>query len=78
LLGLASDRVGAYWIDQRVRFGKTPPRVIASPELVMRVVASLKGAIGYVEMNPGSVPSALTVLKVEDKAPTDPGYAFAD
>jgi hypothetical protein len=77
LLGLAPDRMGAYWINQRVRFGKTPPRVIPSPALVMRVVASLKGAIGYLEMDPSSVPSALTVLSVEGKAPNEPGYLFA-
>lgn len=40
----------------------------------MRVVASLEGAIGYLETNPNSVPSALSVLAVDGKRPTDQDY----
>lgn len=63
-----------HWIDRKIRQGTDAPRSLPSAELAMRVVASLEGAIGYLETNPNSVPSALSVLAVDGKRPTDQDY----
>ena len=74
VLGLGPDRVGSFWVDQRVRSGLNPPRTISTPEMLMRVVASMRGAISYVQMNPTAVPAGLRVLTVDGKGPTDSAY----
>jgi hypothetical protein len=48
VLGLAPEEVGRFWIDQRIRGFGYPPRQVAEPGIMLRVVASLKGSIGYV------------------------------
>ncbi len=47
-LGLSPDEVDRYWIDQKIRDGKSPPRPLPSEGAVLRFVQSNKGAIGYV------------------------------
>lgn len=74
LLGLSQDKVPNYWIDRKIRQGTDAPRSLPSAELAMRVVASLKGAIGYLEADPSSVPAALSVLAVDGKRPGDEDY----
>ncbi|MBV9948556.1 MAG: substrate-binding domain-containing protein [Myxococcales bacterium] len=49
VLGLDPDRVQKYWIDRKVRGGERPPRRVPSAGVVLRVVASDHGAVGYVE-----------------------------
>jgi hypothetical protein len=41
------DEVARYWIDRRVRGGHRPPRQVPGAALMVRIVASLEGAIGY-------------------------------
>jgi ABC-type phosphate transport system substrate-binding protein len=48
VLGLEPDEVGRFWVDQKIRGGARPPRQIESAALVLRLVAKLPGAIGYV------------------------------
>jgi hypothetical protein len=74
VLRLAADRIGAYWIDQKIRTGMSPPRSVNSHDMLLRVIASLKGAIGYAQMNPHAVPLGIVALTVEGKSPTDPAY----
>ena len=76
LLSLTPDRVGTFWIDQKIRHGIEAPRSTPSPEMMVRAVGSLKGLIGYVQMNPSAIPSAVTVLTVDGKKPSDPAYAL--
>ena len=77
VLGLAPDRVGAFWIDQRIRSGTTPPRSINTPEMVLRVAASMRGIIGYVQTDPKTLPAGVEALSIDGKRPNDADYALA-
>jgi hypothetical protein len=48
VLGLAPAEVGRFWVDQRIRGAGHPPRQVSDPGIMLRLVASLKGSIGYV------------------------------
>jgi hypothetical protein len=48
VLRMDPDAVARFWRDRRVRSGSPPPRQISDPLTVLRVVAKLGGAIGYV------------------------------
>lgn len=48
VLGLDPDRVARYWVDRKIRGGNPPPKNIPSAGMVVKVVASKDGAIGYV------------------------------
>lgn len=77
LLGLSPEKVPLYWIDRKIRQSTDPPRSLPSPELLLRVVASLKGGIGYLEADPATIPNALRVLSVDGRRPTDSDYPLA-
>lgn len=47
-LHMEGDTVARYWIDQRVRGGQQPPTQVPDSKLMLRVVSSLSGAVGYV------------------------------
>jgi ABC-type phosphate transport system substrate-binding protein len=47
VLRMSPFEVGRFWVDQRVRGQVRPPREIADPELIRRLVASLPGSIAY-------------------------------
>ena len=74
VLDLSPDQVGAYWVDRKIRNGGQPPRTLPLANLVVRVVASLPGAIGYIEMDPRALPSTVRVLTIAGKRPEDPDY----
>lgn len=74
VLGLGPEQAARFWVDQRVRRGVQPPRGLTSTELVMKVVASLPGAVGYLAVPPSSVPAPLRVLSVEGEQPGAPKY----
>jgi hypothetical protein len=67
VLGMTADEAARYWVDARIRGLGAPPRSVSNPQLLVRVVASLPGTIGY-------APKALTegaavkLLKVEGLA----------
>jgi hypothetical protein len=48
VLGLDPDRVARYWIDRKIRGGNPPPKSLPNPAVVTKIVATKKGAIGYV------------------------------
>jgi len=48
VLRLNPDDVGRFWIDRRIRGLGLPPRQLAEPGSVMRVVEKLNGTISYV------------------------------
>jgi hypothetical protein len=47
-LHMEADAVARYWIDQRVRGGQQPPTQVPDSKLMLRVISSLAGAVGYV------------------------------
>ena len=47
-LHLEPDESARFWIDRRVRGGHPPPRQVPDARTMLRVVASLEGAVGYV------------------------------
>jgi hypothetical protein len=59
VLGMTADEAAHFWIDRRVRGGGDAPRKVTTVALMVRVVAALPGAIGYV---PASAP--ITGVKV--------------
>lgn len=77
VLGLGPDQVGRFWMDQRIRQASQPPRVIPSPELVVRVVVSLRGGVGYLIGAPKDLPKGVRNLSINGKGPTDPGYPLS-
>src|SRR5262245_3930625 len=46
-LGLEPAAVGRFWIDMRIRDQGRPPTTATTPELALRIVGALKGAITY-------------------------------
>jgi hypothetical protein len=65
VLRMGPDEVGRYWLDRRVRGGAPPPRQAPDPVTLVRLVARLEGAIGYV---PPTVPldDVRVLLKVQN------------
>jgi hypothetical protein len=47
VLGMDPDQAAHFWIDRRIRDGGAPPRKVPSVQMMQRVVASLRGSIGY-------------------------------
>jgi hypothetical protein len=47
VLRMSPAEVNRYWIAERLRNGHRPPRQIADPMLVRRMVGRLPGGIGY-------------------------------
>jgi hypothetical protein len=72
LFGMTPDEVGRFWIDQRIRGGDSPPRTIDSVSLLLRVVAALEGAVGYVRE--GFSSADLKVVTIDGRMPGDARY----
>jgi hypothetical protein len=72
VLGMSPEEVGRYWIDQKIRGGDSPPRIIDSVALLVRVVAALPGAIAYVRE--GFSAPELKIVTLEGRMPSDPHY----
>ena len=72
VLGMNPDEVGAYWVDQKIRGGNSPPRTVDNIGLLLRVVARLPGAIAYVRE--GFSSEELKVVSIEGRFPSDAGY----
>lgn len=47
-LNMSADEVASYWIDRKIRGGNPPPKQVSNGRLIVRVVAKLPGAVGYV------------------------------
>jgi hypothetical protein len=72
VLGMAADRVSKYWIDRKIRGQSGPPKSVDTAELLQLVVTKLEGGIGYV--NASAVSPAVKVVRIDGKAPGEPGY----
>jgi ABC-type phosphate transport system substrate-binding protein len=69
VLRLEPDQVGRFWLDRRIRGLGLPPRN-ADQALALKVIANLKGAIGY-------VPSELAMQNVRVVARVRNGRVMA-
>lgn len=76
VLGLEPGDVGKFWIDKRIRDEGSPPKSVPSPELAIRIAASLPNAITYA--SPELVNASVKVLTVGGKAPGQPGYPLLE
>jgi hypothetical protein len=74
LLAWSPEQAGRYWVDRRVRGQTQAPRVVATPLAMRSWVAKVDGAIGYVPTS--LVRGDVHVLRVDDRAPSDQGYAL--
>lgn len=72
VLGMNADEIGRYWVDQKIRGGSSPPRTVDSVGLLLRVLARLPGAIGYVRE--GFTSPDLKAISIDGKQPSDAGY----
>ena len=72
LLGFDPDQAAKYWVDQRIRGAKLPPRTAAPEHLLQRVVAKLPGAISYVPA--GTLMPGVRALTIDGRSPGQPGY----
>jgi hypothetical protein len=72
VLGMSPEEVGRYWIDQKIRGGDSPPRIIDSVALLVRVVGALPGAVAYVRE--GFSSPDLKIVTLEGRLPNDPRY----
>lgn len=72
VLGMSPDLATAYWIDRKIRGQSGPPRSMESAELLLRVIAKLEGAVGYVRM--GGLTDWVTSVRIEGRAPADADY----
>jgi len=62
ILGLEPAEVGRFWVDRRIRDEGTPPKVVSSIDLAIRVAAALPGAVTYgTTANLGPKVKALTI-----------------
>ena len=52
VLRMSPDEVARFWIDRRIRGMGDAPRKVPTVALLLRVVANLHGAIGYVPAGP--------------------------
>lgn len=48
VLRMSPDQVGRFWVDERVRADRRPPRQVPDAILAVRLVARLPGSIAFV------------------------------
>jgi ABC-type phosphate transport system substrate-binding protein len=72
VLGKSPDEMARYWIDRKIRGQSGAPKAVEPVDVYERVVSKLDGAIGYVRIN--DVRSDVKVIRIDGKAPGDPGY----
>lgn len=73
-LGMSADEIARYWVDQKIRGSGSPPRTVDSVSLLLRVIARLPGAIGYVRE--GFSSPEVRAITIDGKMPSDAGYAL--
>ena len=72
MLGLSPEEVGRFWVDRRIRDESPPPKTVPSPDLAVRVAASLPFAITYI--TPDLINDKVAVLTIDGKSPKDSSY----
>jgi hypothetical protein len=74
LLGLEPSAVARFWVDRRIRDEGNPPTTASTPELALRIAASLANSITYSSkalLNP-----KVKALTIDGKAAGAAGYAL--
>jgi ABC-type phosphate transport system substrate-binding protein len=51
VLGLNLDRVARYWQDRKIRGGARAPTRVSTTSVMLKLVASKAGAVGYVKIS---------------------------
>jgi len=64
ILGMSQDEMAGYWIDQKVRGLKGPPRNLAPAQMVARVVERFPGAVSY--LRPEHVIPGLRLVRIDN------------
>lgn len=72
VLGMSADEAGRYWVDRKIRGQSGPPKAVDSPEVVLKVVTKVEGAVGFIR--PSAIGPGVKVLRIDGKLPSDPGY----
>jgi hypothetical protein len=72
VLGMSPDDAARYWIDRKIRGQSGQPKALESPEVLVRVVSKVDGAIGFVKG--GTAAAGVKVLRIDGKRPGEPGY----
>jgi hypothetical protein len=72
VLGMSADEVSELWSERKIQRAPGPPRSVASLSLLLRVVAHLPGAIGYVR--PSQLTGDVRAIRVNGKLPNDASY----
>lgn len=74
VLGMGPEEVPRFWVDQRIRGKGKPPKTIPSAATLLRLVAKLPGAIGYVPLS--AVTDEVRVVAIDGHAPGDGDYVL--
>lgn len=75
VLSMSQDEMARYWIDQKVRGLKGPPRTLAPAQMVARVVERFPGAVSY--LKPEHVIAGLRLVRIDNVEPTSETYLLA-
>lgn len=68
VLGMSNTEFERYWLERKYAAAESPPKQVDSDEDVIRFVAAMKGAIGFVQgtsLDESSKSKVKAVLKVE-------------
>jgi hypothetical protein len=71
VLRMSPHQVGRYWVDQRIRGGSLPPRLVSDPALMAKLIARLPGAIGYVPAGQ-AIAGTRIVARIRDQEILEP------
>lgn len=74
ILGMSQDEMAGYWIDQKVRGLKGPPRNLAPAQLIARVVVRFPGAVSY--LRPEHVVQGLRMVRIDNVEPGATNYVL--
>jgi hypothetical protein len=74
VLGMSQNEMAGYWIDQKVRGLKGPPRNLAPAQMVARVVERFPGAVSY--LRPEHVIPGLKVVRIDNVEAGSEGYVL--
>jgi hypothetical protein len=72
VLGKSPDEMARYWIDRKIRGQSGAPKAVEPVDVYARVIAKLDGAVGYVRL--GDVRGDVKIVRIDGKAPHEPGY----
>ncbi len=72
VLGMAPDKVSAYWIDRKIRGQRGAPRAIPSTDLLKAVLVKVPHSISYLPLSQANGP--VRVVTVDGHRPDSPKY----